>query len=241
MTTGKRPPKRGEGQRRRPGTYLKVGPGCQESAFIGGEVFGCPGHWIHSHQPCCYALTDGQLSCKYCAAEVPSIWRGYLPLWDIDWKARYVLIDEEILPAVEAMQWRSVVRLSRGRNPISPLLVRPDRDNQRVLPDREPWNQPLSGLQMALILWQDDTLTQWYAKNPVLKPSDNAVSLEGVGKVKLDPMHANAAKKYQSPEAAAALGGDLSKLKDQIADRIARGDYDQPHNGKHAKTKKGGE
>jgi len=174
MATGSRPdPKKGR-TRHPHASNFKVPNGTKDHGYVAGELFGCYGHRTHAQQPCVDDVTHGALKCPYCSSGMDQVWRGYLPLWDRDWTLRYALIGEDIFESVDSVKHGEQVELSRAKNPISPLIVRPGVGLVRKLPDKAPWSVPVRMLDICLTLWQCDALTQWFIRNPDQVPTVNA-------------------------------------------------------------------
>lgn len=161
MSTGKKP-KGTPGEKKVPhSTYFEVRNGCADCGYKAGEVHGVIGHYIDTHKPCLFEYTDGELQCKYCACDVEKIWRGYIALWDRDWMLRYALICQEHLESVDQIQVGLMVKLTRHKNPISPLVIRAEPCLERQLPGKPPYNQPVDTELLCLRLWQDAALEEW--------------------------------------------------------------------------------
>jgi hypothetical protein len=127
-------------------------------------------------------MTETELQCPYCAAGLIPEWRGYVPLWDRDWVLRYVLIGEELFESVDIIPHRAQVKITRAKNPISPLVVRQETMLTRPLPDDEKFRVAVDMLAICLTLWKCDALTQWFRRNPPKKaelPKGTAVRPNG--------------------------------------------------------------
>lgn len=168
MSTGRRPDPRKRKSATPHGTYLKVPNGGKEVGYLAGELYGCYGHRTHAHQPCLHDLTEGALSCQYCAAGMVADWRGYVPVWDRDFALRYVLIGEAIFESVNMITHGSQLVITRAKNPISPVIVRAgELVLTRKLPDAEPWSKPVDMAAMCRVLWKCAALDAWYAAERV--------------------------------------------------------------------------
>lgn len=126
-------------------------------------MHGVNGHRAGTHQPCVWDLTEGKSQCPFCAAKLPLVWRGYVPLWDRDWALRYVLINQEYMLSVDAIPRGSQVVIYRAKNPISPLIIREEKHGFRALPDKPPFTTPIDMRQICQLLWQNDVVNRWYA------------------------------------------------------------------------------
>lgn len=233
MATGKRPDPRRGGKKHPPASNLKVPNGTKAAGYKAGEIFGCYGHRIANHVPCLTDVTDGALKCPYCPAGNVPVWRGYVPVWDTDFCLRYALIGENYFESAEAIKWGEAIEFERKKNPISPLMARPGVGFLRALPDRAPWNTPVSMLDVCLTLWQDDLLTRWFAKNPVKRlASDNAPSLRTDGKP-FSPMMQAPAKRYAAPGDAEPAADALDEVQSKLAKRRDALKASENGNGKH--------
>lgn len=163
MATGERPAPRQHRSCQPHATNLKVANGTKEAGWIAGEMHGVNGHRAGTHQPCVFRITEGKVQCPYCVANLPLVWRGYVPIWDRDWALRYALINEEYMLSVDAIPVGSQVVVSRAKNPISPLIIREEKHGFRALPDKPPFNKPICTRDICLLLWQNDALNRWYA------------------------------------------------------------------------------
>jgi hypothetical protein len=140
---------------------MKVGNGAKEACYKAGEMYGAEGHRTSAHQPCCFAITGGELQCPYCAAGLDRMWRGYLPVWDRDWTLRYALIGADHVATTDAIPHRAQMILIRAKNPISPLVAREEMCLTRALPDASPWNTPIDMELICMVLWKVPDLTRW--------------------------------------------------------------------------------
>lgn len=163
---------------------------------MAGQIYGCYSHRTHATQPCVEDITEGHHKCPWCKAGMVPEWRGWVPLWDRDWCLRYVLINESYFPSVDAIAHRAQVMCSRGKNPISPMVVREETTMVRALPDRAPWSSPVKMLDVCLTLWKCELLVRWYDKHPlVMNEEAEKEPLKSDGKPFSDGMKA-AAKKW---------------------------------------------
>lgn len=168
MATGKRPDPRRRKTRHPHSNNFTVKCGEKHPGYKAGEMFGCYTHRTFAAQPCIYDITNGALQCPYCAAGLIPEWRGYVPIWDRDWALRHALIGEAYFETVDVIPFHAQVELSRGKNPISPLVIRQQAGMLRELPQRDPWKLEVNMLAVCLTLWKCDALTQWVEKNQPL-------------------------------------------------------------------------
>lgn len=198
-------------------TYLKVGNGCKEPGYMAGPVFGCYGHRTSAHKPCVELITQGELTCALCAAGWEAEWRGYVGIWDRDWTLRYALIGEDYYPSVDAIPHREQVVCSRGKNAISPLVIRTEKLLTREIPNRSPWDVEIDMLEICLSLWKDGPLAAWFTKQKTLKPAKTEDEPKLPNGKPFSPMYKAAAKRYSGPPKEApvgdALNGALSRVK----------------------------
>lgn len=169
MATGRKPASGRKKNTQPHATHLKVPNGGKEAGYKAGEMFGVNGHRTHAHQPCVFDLTEGELQCPYCAAGLDLVWRGYVPVWDRDWTLRYVLVNEEYFCSADAIPIRAQVIASRGKNPISPIVLREEKHGFKALPDAPPYNTDICMRDICLLLWKNEPLNRWYAKTDVAK------------------------------------------------------------------------
>ena len=161
MSKGKAPDPKRRRKTHAHASYLAVKCGQKEAGYKAGELYGCYTHRTFAAQPCVADITNGELKCAWCASQMISEWRGYVPVWDRDWTLRYVLIGEDYYESVNAIPLHAQIAISRAKNPISPLVVREELSMTRKLPDRPPWKEPVDMLEICLTLWQQDALTRW--------------------------------------------------------------------------------
>lgn len=164
MAKGKAPDPKRRKNTQPHASYLKVANGCKEVGWKAGELFGCYGHRTHAQQPCVFDMTEGAIQCAYCSSGLVPEWRGYVPVWDRDFALRYVLVNEEYYVAVESIPVFDQVVCSRAKNPISPLIVRGETTMTRSLPKGKPYDAPIDMLSICLLLWRNEPLTAWFAK-----------------------------------------------------------------------------
>lgn len=168
MASGKKPDPRRKKTHAPHSTYMKVENGKKIGAWMAGELYGCYAHRTYATQPCIANITDDALPCPLCAGGLIPEWRGYVPLWDVDWTLKHVLINEEYYESVNAIPFRAKVSVSRAKNPISPLVVREEVMLTRELPAGSPWTCPVVMLPICLTLWKQPELTRWCEANRLL-------------------------------------------------------------------------
>jgi hypothetical protein len=164
MAKGKPPDPRKKKIQQTHATYLPVASGAKEPGYKAGELFGCYGHRTSANQPCVFDITDGALQCPFCAANMDPVWRGYVPVWDRDWALRYVLVNEEYFVSVDAIPVGAQVLILRGKNKISPLVIRQEVCLTRPLPDQAPFNKPVNMFAVCQLLWKNAALNKWAAE-----------------------------------------------------------------------------
>lgn len=174
MATGRRPDPKRRKTTHVHASYLKCGNGESHPGWKAGEVFGCYGHRTAAQQPCVSDLTNDELPCPFCTSGLEPMWRGYVPIWDRDWTLRYVLIGEDVFDSVDSIPHRGRLTVCRHKNPISPLVVRPEEKPVllRELPERAPWTTPIDMLAVCLTLWKHAALTAWVEADRAKRPSD---------------------------------------------------------------------
>lgn len=232
MATGQKPDPRRRGTKHAHATHLQCKGGEKHSAWKAGGVHGVYGHRTFAHQPCVQLVTGGKLQCPYCAAGVKLEWRGYVPLWDVDWVLRYVLIGEDIFESVEETAFRAPVVVQRHKNPISPLVVRPFASLERELPNRPPWDKEVDMLSICLTLWEHDDLSNWYATQRTAEPKEATVQLRGDG-TPFSPPYQAAARRWSTPpdteQAGKALDAVTKSLKEKAAKLPPSTNGKKPH------------
>ena len=221
MATGRKPPQNGKTGARPHASYLRVGCGQSARAYVAGEMHGVTGHRTHGHQPCLSDYTDGAMQCPFCAAGLEQVWRAYVPVWDVDWALRYVLIGKDIAESVDVIERGEQVTISRARNPISPLIVRHAPGLMRELPRRAPWETAVDMEAICLMLWGNDALSQWASKRGrAVRQADAPEVLRSDGKP-FTPMLRGGAKRYAPPTdpqpADAAYDAVTARLKGSAA------------------------
>lgn len=226
MASGKRPDPRRRKTSHPHASYLSVKAGEKRGAYMAGEIFGCYGHRTHAQQPCVNDITGGELQCPYCAAGFQPEWRGYVPLWDVDFALRYVLIGEEIFDSVDMIKARTKVSVSRAKNPISPLIVREDALITRELPNKVPYNESIAMLKVCLTLWKNPALTHWCESRWPLAMGGTD------GKVmKVTP--APVSGQYRAPDSGLGEEAELAKLVNRITDKAKALKPSSNGDGKH--------
>lgn len=223
MASGRKPDPRKKKSTVPHATNLKVANGKTEGAYIAGEMFGCYTHRTYASMPCMLDVTNDALPCPYCGSGVEQVWRGYVPLWDRDWTLRYVLIGEDYFASVDAIPHRTKVAVSRGKNPISPLIIREEPMLTRDLPNSHPWNVEIDALAICLRLWKNAELNEWFRCNPpkkeAPKPSGKKPPLKSDGKP-FSPHYAAAAARYSAPDPS-AIGDPVDAVRNRILSKTA--------------------
>lgn len=219
MGSGKKPDPRRKKFQAPHSTYLKVECGKTYGGWSAGEYYGCYAHRVGNTKPCCANITDDAMECPYCVSGMEAVWRAWVPVWDVDWTLRHVLIGEEIAPSVDAIPFRAKVSLSRHKNPISPMVVREDAKSvNRELPAVLPWAWPVPMLAVCLVLWDIPALTRWCEdKNLLALGAPAAPTLPDAKPIKM-PAKANVAKAFKASEVkeievGALLNGTLNRVK----------------------------
>lgn len=232
MATGRKPDPRRRKAKHVHATNFKIANGTKDHGYLAGELFGCYGHRTHAQQPCHSDLTNDALKCPLCTAGIPAVWRGYVPLWDRDWTLRYVLIGEDYFASVDTIKHGEQVELSRAKNPISPLVLRPGVGLVRKLPNEAPWNVPVNMFDICLTLWQCDPLNQWFARNPrPASTSDNTLSLKSDGTPHAPEYQAAAKRAEKIGKGCQPAEGDFAQLQNRLMKKAAN--QPQGTNGKH--------
>lgn len=226
MASGKRPDPRRRKTSHPHASYLAVKPGEKRGAFLAGELYGCYGHRTHAQQPCVNDITTGELQCPYCASGLIPEWRGYVPLWDVDFQLRYVLIGEEIFDSVDLIKHRAKVVVMRAKNPISPLIVREETLLTRELPNKAPYSEPIAMLKVCLTLWKNDALTKWCESRWPL-----AMGGTGGEVVKVD--RPPAVKPYTAPTDDGAVAPAVDVVMQRLKNKAAHLKPSTNGNGKH--------
>lgn len=216
MATGKQPRKKKTDAQRLYSRTLKVPCGTEERGYMAGTPHGVNGHRTHAHQPCLADYTDGELQCPYCAAGLETIWRAYVPIWDRDWSLRHALIGQDIAESVDAIPHGHQVRITRAKNPISPLVIRAEQCLTRALPTHAPYSAPVDVELICLTLWKCDALDQWVlSRRAKGLPTARPAPLKSDGK-EFTPMLRGAAQRYAAP----AEPVDLDKDYEAVAARL---------------------
>jgi len=233
MAKGKRP-SGGQRPTRHPHTtYLKTANGEKHSCWKAGEIYGCPGHRTYTHQPCIAQLTDGALVCPYCKSGIETVFRAYVPVWDQDWTLRHALIGEDIFESVDAIPHLDPVCVTRGKNPISPLIIRPQENLLRPPPRRAPWDKEVDMLAVCLTLWQDEMLAKWFATHkPAEEPKSKAEPKKSNGKP-FSPMTRKAAERYSPPADERAEQVEYEQVVNRLKQNAAKLPPASNGNGKH--------
>lgn len=221
MGTGKRP-KGGSGKEPMiHATNLAVANGQTERGWKAGALHGVNGHRTFAHQPCIDDYTDGALKCPYCATGQEVVWRGYVPVWDRDWCLRYAIVGKDVEESVDCIQRGEPVSVSRAKSMRSPLIVRPEQNTFRALPDKAPYNAEVCMEDICLLLWKLPVLALWVRTSR--SKSDKPLSLTPTAKKELkksdgkpfSPEYRNAAMRYgqgaptESEELIAAAERDI--------------------------------
>lgn len=230
MATGRKPDPRRRKTAHVHASYLKCSNGESHPGWKAGEVFGCYGHRTAAQQPCLSDLTDDAMPCPFCTSGLAPVWRGYVPLWDRDWTLRYVLIGEDVFESVDSIPFRGRLTVCRAKNPISPLVVRPEEKPVllRELPERAPWVTPIDMLSVCLTLWKHPGLTAWVEANRAQKPAE-VEKPKRSDKKPFSPMMEAPARRFTPVEKPKAEPESVDNPLAEVFGRIAS------KNGKHFK------
>lgn len=212
MATGRRPDPRRRKSSHAHASYLKCLCGESHPGWKAGEIYGCYGHRTAAQQPCVSDITNDEMECPFCKSGLIPEWRGYVPLWDRDWVLRYVLIGEDVFESADSIPFRSRITVWRHKNPISPLVVRPEEKPVllRELPERAPWAEPVNMQDICLTLWKNEALARWVLADRLKKPLP-VEKPKRSDKKPFSPMTEAGAKKYSPPprEQAAEVSIDI--------------------------------
>jgi len=133
-------------------------------AYKAGEAL-----WVHVHgsiksKPCAAFLTDGALGCPYCAAKVPTIVKGYLPLYrEIDYKPCCTVLWEDYRPQVDAIPLHARVLIGRELQQTDPIYcMRALSPNPAFAPSSAEQMTPVDVSRSCLRFWKDRELQQWF-------------------------------------------------------------------------------
>lgn len=232
-------PKRGKDPRRpQHFGYLPIAKGEKVTGYLAGPV-----QWFDMHtsdlgsKPCLELMTDGALSCPYCADDVPVV-KGACPFYhSTAHKPHMVWLDEGDRDKVEKFRFLLRVQFWREKYKGAPLSVEPCLSQEpeffSTLPEK---NRAADVGESLLRMWKMPHLTAWFRGGS--PDSDNAVSTGRAPAAdrkpakprpgRVDPMYAAAHRKVD-----AAMNG--TGATDDALDRLLKRGAAAPpsQNGKH--------
>jgi len=162
---------------RRHFSYVNTEPGKQWAAYIAGSTWWC---WVHGSirsKPCSERISGGEVACEYCSKKIPSIVKGYVPLYrQTDYRPCCTVVFEEIRDVVDALALHCRVAVGRGTKKTDPIYVaRAMEAVPAYVPINAEMTAPADITSSVLQMWGDRELRQWYELTH--GKSDNALSL----------------------------------------------------------------
>lgn len=200
--------------------YLKVEAGQTLHGWLAGQPFGCDVHHVGQSKVCRRGMSDGALPCRYCGPEHPVLWRGYTPLFDADYRRRFVLIGADILPLVREIEPGAMVEIQRMKGQKQRILIRPKAWRVTPLPPEQARQCPVDILPALFRVWGDAELAAWHAatapasvppvatpKRAYAPPADLEAARE-VGEAEMEKVKNRLLGRFKVAEVAAGIGAD---------------------------------
>lgn len=185
-------------------------------AWLAGPIVGVEVHYAHGSRACRRCITDGGMKCAFCESQIPTTWRGYVPLWDEQGIKCVTLIGQRYLPLAQEIPHLSPVLVTKTKRQGCPIRV-----------EASGWSSgkpPITGPEMGaqdlrpwlLRLWKDKELADWLKDHPDTLPA----TIEEAEPVKVSPMlRAAASRAVISEEVRKRAQGTLPGV-ESIADVI---------------------
>lgn len=160
------PPGRGGKPTRVHWTYVSTEAGSKNhwSAHVAGKC-----HWFTCHEagrtkPCLDAITQGVLSCPFCAQLLETKEVGYQPLYrESDGKPVIVIVHDYSREIIDRLNFHERVLIGRGVGITDAVYIVPSSVQtpryKSTLPER---NKPADATESLLRMWKISQLTEFY-------------------------------------------------------------------------------
>jgi hypothetical protein len=140
-------------------------------AWLAGPIVGVEVHYAHGSRACRRSITDGGMPCAFCESQMPTTWRGYVPLWDESGIRCVTLIGARYLPLAQTIPLLAPVHVTRTKRQGCPIKVEAHDWTTAFPPvtEAEKGSQDLRA--WLLRLWKDKELAKWIAAHPDTQPA----------------------------------------------------------------------
>jgi len=146
--------------------WIKLEPGKSWKGWSAGPLVGVEVHHFDGSKACRADLSNGALPCQLCKAGMPTIFRGYVPLWDEGAIRHFSMVGqryEKLALEIKLHQPVKVTKLVSRGCPIrieyshwSSLQPRLDASDAKPQ-DLKSW---------LLRIWGDEELEEWIRSHP---------------------------------------------------------------------------
>ena len=163
--------------------YVTTPRGAKWYAHMAGPI-----HWFTCHEmkrtkPCLHVISDGELTCQWCGAEVATRVMGYVPLYrELDGKPVMVLVYEDAREELDRRRLHERVLVGRGPDCNDTVYILRSTSQEPSYQSRLPERlRPADLTRTLLVIWRLPELSQWYrvtegieVPEPKSKPSEKA-------------------------------------------------------------------
>lgn len=145
--------------------HVKTPKGTKWNAYMAGKV-----HWYVCHEgkrtkPCLCAISDNELTCPMCDAQVETRTMGYVPLYrQEDGKPCFVLVYDGAREQLDSLKFHQRVLVGRGPDNNDVVYVLQALSHEPVYQTRlQERMRPASLVMTLLRVWGIPALSRWYA------------------------------------------------------------------------------
>lgn len=141
--------------------FLKLDPGSSWRAWLAGPMVSVNVHHRGGSRPCRKEMTKGKLPCPDCKDELPTVWRGYLPLWDENGGRWLSIIGIRYADIAMSLRFLDYVWVRKMETRGCPVRVESAMSKAPAVPAAIRDRQPADIRPFLLRIWKDKVLADW--------------------------------------------------------------------------------
>jgi len=156
MISGKPPDPRKRKSHIRKWDYEAPDNGKYLVGFIAGKPTGTWVHYCPFSKPCRLMMSEGKLTCPYCADGLEPSWAGYTPYYTPEYERKFVIIKDDLYEFAMELELHTQVKFSRAKDSKAPVIVKPFNFRLTPLPADPEREKSVDMMPFLLnILWKD--------------------------------------------------------------------------------------
>lgn len=154
--------------------YLAIPNGTTAVGYLAGYPVCCKTHHNNGTKACRKWMSKHTLQCVYCNDGHEPEDKAYVPFWSREYLGQFVLIPYAYVESVREIKLHSQIKLSRHKNPKSPVIIREELWSAKSMPVNDTRREP-ADLMPVLVrrIWKDKELER-YADSVVAQITANS-------------------------------------------------------------------